>query len=209
MKIIGQMIRSKKEYLCINCGFKAIKWAGFCNGCQQVNTLQEKILVPTKNGSSGTLDQKRLRLRSKKSEREIARQMLEVDGPDPAFKNIASSTGRIGHITGMRVDAISKNYVTENKNRKLPVWLIKAWILINQRGQDFQKNILLHIEPPNMPREVPINGGTLKLDTMAVITQNRHEELIRYERAFKDIQEHLKIDDLEKIRELYWESLKI
>lgn len=115
--------------------------------------------------------------------------MLVVDGPDPAFKNIATSTGRIGHISGIRVDAVSKSYVTENKNRKVPTWMIDAWVLINQRAIDFNKNALLHVEPPNMPRDIVINGRTVKLDTMAIISQTRHEELIRTERAFKMAEE--------------------
>jgi hypothetical protein len=143
------------------------------------NTLSTAVPKPS---SGGTAEARRLRRRAKDSERDIAKRMVAADGPDPAFRNIASSSGRIGFITGMRVDAISRNYVTENKNRKMPTWLIDAWVLINQRAVDFQKHALLHVDPPNMPRDFVIQGGRRKLDTLAIITQSRHEELILNEK---------------------------
>ena len=109
----------------------------------------------------------------------------------------------------MRIDAISRSYVTENKNRKLPTWFIAAWILINQRSHDFGKHALLHIEPPNMPKTVPLNGTTIKLDTMAVITQERHSELIRKEKILDALQEAIQSEDLSKIRDLYWELMGV
>lgn len=173
------MIRSKKEFRCSSCGKTYIKWEGKCRNCKASGTLVEKVLIPAKAVS--TASQATLRRRSRKSEQDIARRMTQIDGPDPAFQHIASSIGRIGHITNIRVDAISKHYVTENKNRLLPKWLIDAWLLINQRAVDFDKNCLLHLDPPNMPRDFPINGERKKLSTMAVITQARHEELIKSE----------------------------
>jgi hypothetical protein len=129
--------------------------------------------------------------------------MLSVDGPDPKYENITSSTGRVGHITGMRIDAISRSYVTENKNRKLPSWLIIAWTLLQQRGISFNKNILLHIDPPNMPREYPIEGRKEKSETMSVITSSRHEELIKNERIMAELLTGL--DDRDPTVLRYWE----
>lgn len=186
---MSKMIRSRREYRCSTCTTPFPKWEGICRNCGAINTLQEIILLPTKDKPRGTNEARKLRRRAKDSERGIAKRMVAVDGPDPAFRNIATSTGRIGHISGIRVDAVSKNYVTENKNRKVPTWMIDAWVLINQRGIDFNKNALLHVEPPNMPRDIVIQGRTVKLDTMAIITQTRHEELIRTERAFKIAEE--------------------
>lgn len=179
------MVRSKREYRCTACNTPHIKWEGICRNCGAINTLQEIVLLPTKDKPRGTNEARRLRRRAKDSERGIAKRMLVVDGADPAFRNIATSTGRIGHISGIRVDAVSASYVTENKNRKVPTWMIDAWVLINQRAVDFGKNALLHVEPPNMPRDILIQGRTIKLDTMAIISQTRHEELIRTEKAFK------------------------
>lgn len=173
------MIRSKREFVCNICSKKYLRWEGKCRNCKATNSLVEHTLIPPKATASPT--QRALGRRSKKSERDIARRMVQVDGPDPAFEHIASSTGRIGHITNIRVDAISKNYVTENKNRLLPKWLMDAWLLINQRAVDFNRNCLLHLDPPNMPKDFVINGERKKLSTLAVITQDRHEELIRAE----------------------------
>lgn len=181
---MGRMVKQKRKWVCSNCAREYIKWEGACyRGCQFAGTLQEVSL----NGgkivkSEGTAAAKRLRRRAKDSERDIAKRMLASDGPDPAFRNIASNTGRVGFITGMQIDAVSRNYVTENKNRKMPSWLITAWVLINQRAYDFNKNALLHVDPPNMPRDYPIQGTVQKLDTMAIITQTRHEELIEAEK---------------------------
>lgn len=193
------MVQSKREYKfkCEKCGHSYLQWTGVCySGCRLSGTVVE--IQQTNNGtkSTGTAEARRLRRRAKDSERDIAKRMLVVDGADPNFRNIASSTGRIGHITGMRIDAISKNYVTENKNRKMPTWLIQAWILINQRAVDFNKNALLHVDPPNMPKTYVIQGGNRKLDTLAIITQTRHEELIKHERVLADL-----IHEMEKHRE--------
>jgi hypothetical protein len=183
------MIRSKREWLCTNCHARYIKWQGFCR-CGDIGKIVEVSLgKETLEANRETDEQRRLRLRAKRSERAIAKRMTNIDGADPAWSRIASSTGRIGHISGIRADAVSMHYIIENKNRKLPIWIINAWILINQKGIDFDKHVLLHLEPPNMPREIPINGTKEKLDTMAVITQGRHEELIVKEHTLALIEE--------------------
>lgn len=144
-------------------------------------------MVPVKVKPKATLSQRGLARRAKNSERNIARRMLEVDGPDPIYRNVTSSTGRVGHITGMQIDAISSHYVIENKNRSLPVWLNNAWVQIQQRAQDFGKHALLHIEPSNIAKEFPVNGIKHKTDTMAVIGQTRHESLIKSEQVLYQI----------------------
>lgn len=180
-----KMVRSKREWKCRDCSATQIKWEGSCRGCGAIDTLDEVTLIDGPEKKRETAAARRLRRRAKDSERGIAKRMSAIDGPDPAFANIASSTGRIGHITGIRVDAVSRTYVTENKNRKIPSWMAAAWILINQRATDFNKNALLHVDPPNLPKTIPVNGKQQKLDTLAIITQTRHEELIRKERAIK------------------------
>lgn len=166
-----------------------------CPGCKRGGTLEEISLLPLKTKPRATPSQKSLMRRSKGSERDISKRMVAADGPDPAFKNIASSTGRVGFITNMRIDAVSKNYVIENKNRVLPKWQVDAWVLINQRAIDFDKHALLHLDPPNVPRTMPINGQQKKLDSMAVITQTRHEELIQKERELEELQWQLKMQE--------------
>ena len=50
---------------------------------------------------------------------------------------------------------------------------------------------------------------TIKLDTMAVITQERHSELIRKEKILDALQEAIQSEDLSKIRDLYWELMGV
>jgi hypothetical protein len=169
--------RKPYNYRCTNCSTPHLKWAGFCLSCKEEGTVIE---IPGIG--------RRIRRRAKDSERSIAKRMVAADGIDPNFAKIASSTGRIGHITGLRVDTVSRNYFTEAKNRVLPKWLLDAWLLINQRAGDFDKHALLHLEPPNMPRDYMVNGVKRKLDTMALITQTRHESLIISERQLHEIQ---------------------
>lgn len=197
------MIRSKSKWACKNCAATYLKWEGVCRTCQNVGSIEQIEVAPVRRNPTPLQRQrapvdpnKRIRRRAKDSERGIARRMLEADGADPAFSKITSSTGRVGHITGMRIDAISRSYVTENKNRKLPSWLVDAWILINQRGIDFGKNVLLHVDPPNMPKEIIINGSREKLDTLSIITQSRHEELIANERILDELVQQIENSDV-------------
>lgn len=185
---MGQMVNSKRKFVCSKCHGQQMVWEGKCRSCTAIGTLEEVNLTNVRAKSNETNEQRRLRRRAKDSERGIAKRMVAADGPDPSFSKIASSTGRIGHISGLRVDAVSRTYVTENKNRKMPTWLIDAWVLINQRGQDFNKHILLHVDPPNMPRDYLSQGVKKKLDTMAIICQTRHEELIQKEKAFAELE---------------------
>lgn len=200
---LGRMIRSKREWRCTNCSAVQIKWSGSCYKCKRAGTMQEITLIPN-NKPTASLTQKALGRRSKNSERSIAKRMTAIDGADPQYAKIATSTGRIGHITNIRADAISRTYLTENKNRKLPAWFTAAWLLINQRAEDFGKNALLHLDPPNMPKEFPLNGTIRKLDTMAVITQTRHEHLIVTEKNLSEIKVimDLKISNAAKLQQI-------
>jgi hypothetical protein len=180
------MVKSKKEYICSYCSTLHLRWGGFCKNCKKQGTLEEHELIAPK--PKAALSQRNLGERAKRSERSIARNMLAADGPDPGFKHIASSTGRVGHITALQFDAVSRSYVTENKNRVMPTWLIKAWLQINQRAVDFDKDAFLHIDPPNMPKTFPINGKNMPLSTMAIISETRHEYLVNRDRALSEIE---------------------
>lgn len=201
------MVKSRREFKCSLCGLNYIKWQGICKGCGKASTIQKIELMPQKPKTNGSSSTKRLLRRAKDSERTIGKRMLSADGADPLYRNIASSTGRIGFITNMRVDAVSRTYITENKNRKLPLWVINAWVLLNQKGDEFQKNILLHIDPPNMPNTYPVQGITKKLDTMAIIKQERHEDLIQTERLLETIVKEIFTDRrYEPLQTLYFET---
>lgn len=203
---MGKMIRQKREWICNKCGYKHIKWQGFCNNCKASSTLEEFYLVRPRVKATEAPNARRLRRRAKDSERNIAKRMVAADGKDPNFEGISSSTGRIGHISAIRVDAVSRSYMTENKNRKLPTWLIQAWTLINQRGNHFNKKVLLHIDPPNMPKTVPSDGQTIKIDTMAVVPLGQFEELVKTARHWDDLTGELFKEgtDLASVRALFW-----
>lgn len=53
---------------------------------------------------------------AKRSERESARYLLKIDGPDlGTLGNLTTSTGRIGDIYRLQFDFVSKHYIGENK----------------------------------------------------------------------------------------------
>jgi hypothetical protein len=119
-----------------------------------------------------TDNQKRLR-RSKESERTLGRFLLEHDGPDPALAAITSSTGRVGHITDLQFDVLSRSYAAENKQVKVPVKLLAWWLKIIAISAQHNKQPLLRIEPTNERR----------LPAMHIITAERHAELLDIERT--------------------------
>ncbi len=122
--------------------------------------------------------QRRLR-RSKDSERRLAKWLQSHDGPDPVMKpgnGIVSDTGRVGHVTALQFDAISLHYAAENKQERVPATWWKFWNKIVEKANEWGKEPLLRIEPSNEDRAgVPI---------IHMITEQRHEELLRYEAAF-------------------------
>ena len=127
----------------------------------------------------------RLLRRSKDSERRLGRFLLDADGPDPRFMpngGIASKTGRVGHITAMQFDVISKSYAAENKNVRLTVKFLKWWTQIFVKAMDMGKEPLLVIDPSNKPGSFTHNGFTYKVPVMHIITEQRHGELLRCER---------------------------
>lgn len=183
---MSRFVRSKKEYICSNCAKKYIKWQGTCTECHKGGTLEEKILIPAK--PKPTISQKALQARSKRSERAGASSLQAADGVAPEFQGIASSTGRIGHITALQIDGVSRSYVQENKNRVLPSWMIKAWIVINQGAVLWNKEPVLRLDPPNMPKTIPAQGKQIPLSVMAVITEKRHEYLVTRDRQLAELE---------------------
>lgn len=137
--------------------------------------------------------QRRLR-RSKQSERDAAKWLLEHDGPDPKWSHITSSTGRVGFITGLQFDAVSINYVLENKQVKVPARLFKWWLQINQIAVDRGKDALLRLEPTNIQIGVPA-ALRKKVSALHIITDRHHAELLdaRAERDFLQ----LRVNELE------------
>ena len=118
-------------------------------------------------------NQRRLR-RSKQSERDLGHWLLEHNGPDPNFKHIASSTGRVGQITDLQFDVVSKHYAAENKLVRVPKKLLGWWEQIVRISTKHNKQPLLRI--------VPSNEG--KWPELHIITKERHEYLLDMEERY-------------------------
>lgn len=175
------MVRPSRRFRCSACNKIYKRQQDICS-CGDTSTLIDVTPGMTEAQKKAS-ENRRIRQRSKNAERRIAKTMAITDGEDSNYDKVASKHGRIGFITNMRVDAVSRSYVTEAKNRKLPVWLIKAWVLLQQKGRDFDKNILLYLQPPNLPLDIPYGDGKVKGENMHVILESRHQELIKKEKA--------------------------
>lgn len=49
------MAKQKKQYVCENCGATYLKWQGFCNTCQEWNSISEEIVVDDKEKTSSII----------------------------------------------------------------------------------------------------------------------------------------------------------
>lgn len=124
--------------------------------------------------------------RSKQTERNLGHWLKEHDGEDPHWKFVASSALRVGHVTGLQFDVVSKTYAAECKNVKLPATIMKWWLQINQIATQQGKDALLYIEPTN---DVKILGAPKKVSPLHIITEERHAELLRIAREYDDLAE--------------------
>ena len=112
--------------------------------------------------------------KGKRFERQQGKWLLENDGKCPKWGEIASSTGRVGHITELQVDLISRSYAGEAKNREsAPKWLIGAWKQIIERADELGKQPFLAVTKNYMP-------------DMHVITPERHKELLQKEKELEE-----------------------
>lgn len=130
----------------------------------------------------GTDAKRRLR-RAKDSERRLAKWLITNDGPDPKMmpgNGIVSETGRVGHVTALQFDALSLHYCAENKQEKVPATWWNYWLKIVTKSIDWGKTPLLRIEPTNDDKY--INGKPVP--NLHLITEERHKELLDYERLY-------------------------
>jgi hypothetical protein len=93
------------------------------------------------------------------------------------MSRITSSTGRVGHITELQFDVLSRTYAAENKQVKVPVKFLSWWLKIIAISKEHGKQPLLRIEPTNMRR----------LPEMHIITAERHAELLQAESDLSDL----------------------
>lgn len=121
-------------------------------------------------------NQRRLR-RSKQSERDFGRYLLEHDGPCPIYSRIASSTGRVGQITDLQFDVVSLHFAGENKLVKVPKKILNWWDQIVEVASRHGKEPLLRV--------VPTNEG--KHTTLMVITEDKLADLLDKEARLEDL----------------------
>lgn len=147
--------------------------------------------LPVKKGASETAVTKGGRsngrsMQWKVEEREVSRHMQTSDGitDNPALKILQTSTGRLGHLTALRLDSVSKHYVIEVKNRKLPLWVIQAWNLIHQQGKDFNLSPLLVLTLTSEQEKGVYHTKPVKLSSLYCLTEERHDELLDIERNY-------------------------
>ena len=115
----------------------------------------------------------RIQRRARQAERDSGHWLLKYDGPDLIWSRISSSTGRVGHLTGLQFDVVSIHYAAEVKNILMSQKLQGFWKQIREVAIKHGKSPLLIIQPSN-----PVD----KSSTWHVITPERHAELLEYER---------------------------
>lgn len=131
--------------------------------------------------------QARLR-KSKESERRLGKWLIEHDGIDPKWRpggGLSSSAGRVGHITELQLDCISLTYGAENKQMVVPAVLWGFWRKVVHRAREQGKQPLLRWEPTNEERFV----AGVRIPTLHVISEERHADLLAYERLYREKQE--------------------
>jgi hypothetical protein len=129
-------------------------------------------------------EQKRRLRKAKQTERDSGKWLLEHDGPDPAWQTVSSSTGRVGHITQLQFDVVSRQYAGEVKNIIVPAKIFGFWMKIVSIASMHRKNPVLIIAPNN---EYKQTGFPKKAPTMHIITEERHAELLQKEKEFDNI----------------------
>lgn len=121
----------------------------------------------------------------KVNERSLAKWMVEHDGPNPIFQKLrlVTSTGRVGHLTGLQFDAASFHYAGECKRREsAPAWLTDCWAQVNQIADEQNLTPLLGLW---LPRETyTFDGKQKRLPELHVIRPERHAELLRKEKEY-------------------------
>lgn len=127
-------------------------------------------------------DQKRRLRKAKQAERDSGKWLLENDGEDKRWSGVASSTGRVGHITQLQFDVVSQHYAGEVKNIIVPKRLFGFWLKIVSIAITHGKNPVLIIVPNN---DYKAAGFPKKPSAMHIITEERHAELLEKERMLE------------------------
>ena len=129
-------------------------------------------------------EQKRRLRKSKQTERDSGKWLLEHDGQDPVWRGVSSSTGRVGHITQLQFDVVSRSYAGEVKNIIVPARLFGFWVKILSVAAMHAKNPVLIIVPNNEHKQT---GFPKKVPAMHIITDERHAELLAKEKELESL----------------------
>lgn len=146
-------------------------------------------LEPSEKGNTKDRRPSSRSQRWKRCEREDSRWLRDHDGVDPVMARVATSTGRLGHITYMGLDTSSLHYVGETKARKLPQWVIDAWTQINQIALDRKDRAPILFLHPGGDNETTFvhDGKSHRLPTMHVMTEERHRHLLECEARCEEL----------------------
>ena len=107
-------------------------------------------------------------------EQSVGKWLQENDDVCPMFGEIASSTWRLGHMPNLQIDVVSKRYAVECKSRKkLPKYIIDAYVQIIEQSKKHNKNALLVLKADYKP-------------LMHCITPERHAELLKNEKEINN-----------------------
>jgi hypothetical protein len=97
--------------------------------------------------------------------------------------SIMTSTGRIGHVTNIQADCLSRTYIAENKNEILPAKFAKYVQKIAQVAIQWGKEPVLRLDAPD-PKRYMVNGKPFPV--VHLITEARHGELLLKEQEYDE-----------------------
>ena len=100
---------------------------------------------------------------------------------------LVTTTGRIGHITSLQADCMSKTYLSEVKNIKVWAGLWAFWKQIVVKAAQHGKEPMMAIYPSN---EDTVMEG-VKVPGFHIITEDRHAELLRFERDYHEVSDSM------------------
>lgn len=119
--------------------------------------------------------------RGKYSERINAKTLIEMDGPDNGvLSKLATSTGRVGHLTELQFDIVSKTYAGENKyvsrSAKDPSFRFTRSVIqkLIKASKQFGKEPIWIIHIAGCP-------------VIHAITESRHRQLLQYEKIVHEL----------------------
>lgn len=128
----------------------------------------------------------------KESERQLGMWMKEHCEPDPLFKRAQTKCGRIGQITGLRMDAVSREFAGENKSKEtIPKWFQEAILLVLSKAEEWEKMPLMRLDIYGEISKDEKNNfiGAERIPDLFLITVDDFEKLYSELRRYRREQE--------------------